>query len=528
MAVVQISRIQVRRGRKNDGIGVPQLSSGEIAWAVDSQEMFIGNGSVAEGAPYVGNTKILTEHDNILELANSYQFAGSDTSIVNSVPRSLQNKLDEYVSVLDFGAVADGLTDCVAAFERAFEDLFQNSDSKFKKKLLVPNGIYAFSSDLRIPSTAIIEGENQDQTIFLIESNNILFVTESGLEIGDFTSVNRPSDIKISNLTVSRTTGRLVLSGIRNSTFDTVKFLGDYQLGDSVIDIESRSSAVFWENNIEGIKVDGVKFYKCDFRHLSLALRCDQSITAETNVDFKDCKFEICDIAMYIDGTLGQISRWNIFDSTFLNIYSEAVKTTAGRKFFINRCTFKGCGNGINNSSSPETSIVSFGEYLGNVVADCKFDRHQEAAVVASNAIDAIPEVVNASSVSLTDRNYAEIFLSDSFRPMAVFSALSRYILIDYTLNLGVHSRTGTIKISITSDKDSVSITDDYFYSAESSTAPGGALMTNFQFSVDLRNNTGWDDSTLGDNPETLVLYYMNPLLNGQTGTISYSVSYGV
>ena len=43
MAVVQISKIQVRRGRKNGESGIPQLSSGEFAWAVDSQELFIGN-----------------------------------------------------------------------------------------------------------------------------------------------------------------------------------------------------------------------------------------------------------------------------------------------------------------------------------------------------------------------------------------------------------------------------------------------------------------------------------------------------
>ena len=37
MAVVQISRIQVRRGQKNIGSGLPQLASGEFGWAVDSQ-----------------------------------------------------------------------------------------------------------------------------------------------------------------------------------------------------------------------------------------------------------------------------------------------------------------------------------------------------------------------------------------------------------------------------------------------------------------------------------------------------------
>ena len=65
MAVVQISRIQVRRGQKNAGTGVPQLASGEFGWAVDARELYIGNGAVSEGSPQVGNTKVLTQYDNI-------------------------------------------------------------------------------------------------------------------------------------------------------------------------------------------------------------------------------------------------------------------------------------------------------------------------------------------------------------------------------------------------------------------------------------------------------------------------------
>jgi hypothetical protein len=81
MAVVQISRIQVRRGQKNTGTGLPQLASGELAWAVDTQELFIGNGSVSEGAPYVGNSKILTTNDNILDLFEQYQYKQTDPTI---------------------------------------------------------------------------------------------------------------------------------------------------------------------------------------------------------------------------------------------------------------------------------------------------------------------------------------------------------------------------------------------------------------------------------------------------------------
>lgn len=62
MAIVQISRIQVRRGQENI-TGMPQLEGGEMGWAVDTQNLYIGNGTVAEGAPEVGNTRILTEND---------------------------------------------------------------------------------------------------------------------------------------------------------------------------------------------------------------------------------------------------------------------------------------------------------------------------------------------------------------------------------------------------------------------------------------------------------------------------------
>ena len=39
MAVVQISRIQVRRGKKGVD-NLPQLASGELGWAIDSQEFY--------------------------------------------------------------------------------------------------------------------------------------------------------------------------------------------------------------------------------------------------------------------------------------------------------------------------------------------------------------------------------------------------------------------------------------------------------------------------------------------------------
>ena len=81
MAVYEIARIQLRRGRISNGVGVPQLASGEMAWAIDSQELFIGNGAVAEGAPSVGNTRILTEKD-----LNQWGFLGESAVNIEVFP----------------------------------------------------------------------------------------------------------------------------------------------------------------------------------------------------------------------------------------------------------------------------------------------------------------------------------------------------------------------------------------------------------------------------------------------------------
>ena len=71
MAIVQISRIQIRRGQKLTGSGVPQLAGGELGWAVDTRELYIGNGSVSEGSPAVGNSKVLTENIPLINNDNA-------------------------------------------------------------------------------------------------------------------------------------------------------------------------------------------------------------------------------------------------------------------------------------------------------------------------------------------------------------------------------------------------------------------------------------------------------------------------
>ena len=533
MAVVQISKIQVRRGQKNSNSGIPQLSSAEFAWAVDSQELFIGNGSVAEGAPYVGNTKILTEHDNILDLASSYQFANHDTSISLTVSRSLQSKLDEYVSVADFGAVGDGSTDCVTAFQTAFEQLFRNVNPDYKKVLLIPNGEYLFTNDLAIPSGVILQGETQSGVVLNIGAHNIRFTTADGLEVAYFDSTNRPTNVNISNLTILRTTGQVTLSGVADSVIERVSFLGDYSLGDTVTSLSAEPAAVFWENNLIGTRVTNVTFKDCLFQENSVSVKCLQTAIFETNIKFDGCKFFVGDTSVYINGVERQGNKWNISDCEFEEIYNQAFRSTQGQGTLIQRCKFKNVGNGTGTSSEPEYVMIHFGETVGNVISESTSDRQQTAGVVSTSVTAAVSEVYNGSNVSFVDNNYSLIYLSDSYRPLAVFSAVNKFTVLNYCLRLGEHTRYGTITLMIGGDLSTgsngseVSISDSYSYSPNYISSEGGALMTNFEFSVAKASNTTADDSTAAV-VDTLVLYYKNPLATGKTGSISFDVTYGV
>ena len=129
MAIVSISQIKHRRGNLED---LPQLASGELGWAIDARKLYIGNGNTTEGAPEIGNTEILTEYSDIIALLTAYTYKGTDAGYTVSTgldansptTRSIQQKLDDFVNVKDFGATGDGTTDDTDAINRALYELY--------------------------------------------------------------------------------------------------------------------------------------------------------------------------------------------------------------------------------------------------------------------------------------------------------------------------------------------------------------------------------------------------------------------
>ena len=172
MAILQISRITQRKGLAQD-LPAP-LAGAELGWAVDTRQLFIGNGELTEGAPVVGNTEILTEFSDLLAYTTLYTYKGAaagydvQTGATSGavVSQSLQSRLDSYAIVTDFGATGDGITDDTAAINRALFQLYcRQTNTQVRRSLFFPAGTYLITDTIKIPPFAQLYGEGPNSSI---------------------------------------------------------------------------------------------------------------------------------------------------------------------------------------------------------------------------------------------------------------------------------------------------------------------------------------------------------------------------
>lgn len=167
---------------------LPQpLAGAELGWALDARKLFIGNGAVADGAPVVGNTEILTQFSDLINLPNQYTYKGAAGGYIvqtgpdsdNPVAQTVQSRLDSYAIVTDFGAVGDGITDCTEAINRALFQLYcrAGNNPAVRRGLFFPAGQYLITNTLNIPTWASLYGDGLDASIVFLakqEWNNAL------------------------------------------------------------------------------------------------------------------------------------------------------------------------------------------------------------------------------------------------------------------------------------------------------------------------------------------------------------------
>lgn len=407
MAIVQVSRITNRKGLQEN---LPQLAGAELGWAVDSRRLYIGNGTLQEGAPVVGNTEILTEFSEITVLSN-YTYsdivvgyaAQTGPTPGDPVVRSVQAKLDDMASVRDFGATGDGVTDDTEAINRALYQLYcRESNSQIRRSLFFPAGTYRITETIVIPTYAKLIGEGANHSIINMDTSSDISslnayvarygdsMQQTGVNIGT-NGATPPQNIEISSMSFSTTelNDVFLVDQAEQCWFHSVNFIGPL----TATDIENAGTTTLADiagvrfNSIGALVCNDITFDCCGYSYITYGI----STTDETKgVTVSNSKFDQLYQGIVLNtNPTGFRAVHNMFD----NIYAEGIVYNQVNLNVSAYNVFYNVGNSI-SSLTPVTPVISFGNDNNVSVSDL-FERTE------SDAYD-VPrvEILNSSATS--------------------------------------------------------------------------------------------------------------------------------
>ena len=527
MAVVQISRIQIRRGQKNQGTGLPQLASGELGWAVDTRELYIGNGAVSEGAPEVGNTKILTQYDNIFTLADTYSYRSEDEFIQTGassnspILRSLQDRLDDRVSVRSFGLTGETSQDATAGLQRAINQLFLNdgiAGEQGRVVLHLEPGVYVIDSTIEIPPHATLVGAGPEKTVIRQTSANAIFKTvNSDDQTPTFNT--QATNIYIEGLTLqaTQTSLGLQLDSCRDSHFENVDLVGPFTAGDTIptdfstdigIKIDSLSGAVESSNN---------KFINCKVTGFAYAVMSNWDI--DHNI-FDRCEFNTVGhgFAFGVDMALGSAAsgtsvgpqNTKITNCKFIDINRHGIWIENGTYNTSSGNSFIGVGNEAGTEGQPQYSVIKFAK-AGNESINDYFARTAALSYNQEfiNNVPYLPEVEGVCNFVNGYEHKVSIGQGTGVKTFRLPAVANQSFDIDYLMVSNNYEMIRSGVLNITMDAygtATVSISDSYDYAGdttyETSISFGANILdedgdlTNETISVTVTSTMPSDDNT--------------------------------
>ena len=482
MPIVNISRIQHRRGLKTD---LPQLAAGELGWVVDEQKLYIGNGTVADGAPAVGNTEIMTTESSsgLISTALSYTYRGylgkDSTPIVTGssgdVARTLQQTLDDHVSVKAFGAVGDNSTDDTGAIQRALDELYSDTDQddeRARRILFFPAGIYRTNTSITIPPFAHIVGEGLDKSIIRQSGGNVaVLVTEDddGQTYGSIgnSGATTPTQIQISNMTFRNVDDKdgISIDNATNVYFNNCKFQGIYSDDSTIIDSQSKGVTV---RSTTALPCSNIVFDQCQFTKFSRLVDLSFDVT---NMKFINCDFKSAFYGAMLgetmDGSTNGLTKGprsiQFLSSSWATISQQAIfvkpvagaDTGVGPRNIISHSNFYAqdiANNFEGVSSIREVPVIQFNNDECESVLDF-FERTDQRDTNFGDSTDPSNTPPEVQGIAIHTKKIKQITLTDntsSATDTGIYlpGFTDKGIRITYKMNRGAKYRTGVFTIS--------------------------------------------------------------------------------
>jgi hypothetical protein len=476
VAIVQISRITNRKGLTEN---LPQLAGAELGWCIDSRRLFIGNGTLEDGAPVIGNTEILTEFSDITVLSD-YTY---EDIIVGYAPqtgpsaseptvRTVQAKLDDFANVRDFGAVGDGQTDDTAAINRALYQLYcVQPTTAVRRTLYFPAGTYLVSDSIIIPTYAKLQGEGANCSIIELYSGTSTYVAQygdslqqTGANIGN-NGATTPQNIEISSMTFRslENTDVFLVDSATQCYFDSVNFEGTYtntQLINNTASIITANIAGVRFESQGGAVCNDITFDKCGFSGLTFGVN---TTAAVTGITISNSKFHSLYQGLVLDGgnPTGFRAVHNQFDSIYAEgiVYADCNLNVSAYNLFLN------VGNSI-GGGTPTSAVITF-ECDNNISVGDLFARDDSDALLQPR-ID-MQSSANAGGTGIQLGRYARdngrtFTLANNQSNQPIFEINSQQVrafTMNYTITRDIGVRTGVLTV-VTGPSDDSSVTTAY------------------------------------------------------------------
>lgn len=506
MAVVEIAKIQVRRGQENQ-TGVPQLDGGEFGWAADTENLYIGL-KIEDGGSRDANVRILTENDerNFFALgvtSSTYtyrlgSYITAENGFSEEVERTVQEKLDDFVNFTDFGGVGDAVNDetrrLQLAVDRLFLDTldFEGTTGRHPgKKLFVPAGTYNITATIYVPRYTTIVGEGIDKTVFnVVSTGTHAFQTcdyrSQGGEYGyihfdntaTINSLDQPKGVYFEDMTIkydvalSTVTSGLSLLSLdcaNDAVVKRVKFKGWHSPGDSSVNsyagVDIRG---FGEVTSENVLIDNCQF---EGLHDSVKSNYDIINPIVQNSEFNDCRRGVVfNYPKHGSATVGPRYA-KIKHNKFENIEEQAIYSGVGGDTFhvSQNNTFINVGNYFNQwgeRSSTGTAVISFLSN-NNASIDDHFDRYQFQLDQKGATLTYNPLVEGHASIDSSSVTTATLVSSSATSVVRLpITGYTQHINIKYNvMQEGFVDRMGTVVVLVRSGSNpSFVVTDDYTF----------------------------------------------------------------
>lgn len=494
MAIVQISRITQRKGLQEN---LPQLAGAEFGWSIDTRQLYIGNGTLEEGAPVIGNTEILTEFSDIVALNTTYTYKGQAAGYTvqtgptagDPVVQSLQSWLDQFATIKDFGAVGDGIADDTAAINRALYQLFcREANPQIRRSLFFPAGVYRVTETILIPPYATLWGEGLDNSIIQLDNSGddstlnayVARTADSlqqiGVNIGN-NGATSPEYVTIMNMGFRNqddTTDVFLVEDANNCTFKDVGFFGPLTLSSLTTEGDFTKCVAF--ASTASLVCKQIIFDGCKFSGTVYGVATDQQTAGITitNSNF-DTLYKGVNLGT---NTLvnGGPNGFRITHSLFDNIYAEGIVFGAVDLNASGYNTFYDVGNHFGGTTTPYTAVIDI-QTSNNLSVGDMFER-SDAYAQNKNPGTSYPRINlnNTQSIATTNgvitqqgtytRQSGTIatLLNNTVSATTIFTVDASVITsfnINYTIIRANAYRTGVISVTSTGS-GSLTYTDDY------------------------------------------------------------------